>query len=377
MLVFIDWYLPGYKAGGPIQSVANIISQLKSDFDFKVITSDTDLHQNQPYQQIKSDAWNHYNNTDVFYFSATGQTYKQLKTLMLQEQFDVVYINSLFSKYFAIYPLLLSRFNFKKTKVVIAPRGMLGKGALQLKSTKKNLFLALAKATGLFKNVIWHASTPLESDEIKSVFGNRANVHVALNLTKARAIVPVKRGKTPGVLKLVFLSRIAPKKNLLAIHQYLTAITPKCKIDFDYYGPIDDAAYAHECEMAFKTLPPHIKVNYLGVLAPDDITKVLSNYHLSILPTLNENFGHSIVESWVAGCPVLISNQTPWQNLESNNTGMVVDLNNNTGFIKALQKLTDMTQPEFDLWSTASYNFARKIINNSMAIEQNKKLFSQ
>lgn len=376
VLVFIDWYLPGYKAGGPIQSVANIISQLKTDFDFNVITSDTDLHETQPYTAIKSDAWNDVNGTPVYYFSTLKQSYRNLKTLMQHEQFDFIYINSLFSKFFALYPLLLARINSKNTKIIIAPRGMLGEGALQLKATKKKVFLALAKISGVFKKVTWHASTPLEAIEIKNVFGADAKVLVALNLSKPRAVIPIQRIKKANELRLVFLSRISPKKNLLAIQRYLSAITDIHQIAFDYYGPIDDIAYAEQCATAFKTLPSHIKASYKGVLHPESITQVLSNYHLSILPTLNENFGHSIVESWVAGCTVLISDQTPWNNLEENKTGFVVALNNDNGFVSVLKKMCAMEQSEFDLWSSASYDQAKKIIENPVAIEQNQKLFS-
>jgi glycosyltransferase involved in cell wall biosynthesis len=375
VLVFIDWYLPGYKAGGPIQSVANIVSHLKNDFDFKVITANTDLHETLPYNSIKSDAWNVVNGTEVYYFSAANQSYRQLKMLMQQEQFDVIYINSLFSKFFALFPLLIANRNFKTTKVIVAPRGMLGEGALQLKATKKKFFLALAKITGMFKKVTWHASTPLEAIEIRNVFGTDANVQVALNLSKARAIIPVNRIKRANELRLVFLSRIAAKKNLLAVQRYLLAIETYQQITFDYFGPVDDATYAEQCSSAFKTLPANIQVNYRGVVAPENITTVLSSYHLSILPTLNENFGHSIVESWVAGCPVLISDQTPWKNLEENKTGFVAELNNDNAFVDVIKKMCAMEQSEFDLWSSASYDFAKKIIENPEAIAQNKKLF--
>ncbi len=376
ILVFIDWYFPGYKAGGPIQSVANITSQLKKDFDFKIITTDTDLHETQPYTTIKSNSWNVFNETPIYYFSNDQLSYNNLKKLMLNEQFDVIYINSLFSKYFALFPLLIANSNFKNTKIIIAPRGMLGEGALQLKATKKRIFLAIAKITGIFKSVTWHASTPLEAEEIKTVFGSDASVHVALNLSKARSVIPILRVKEVNHLKLVFLSRIAPKKNLLAIHRYLAAMSSNMQIQFDYYGPIDDVAYAESCAVAFKTLPSNIIVQYKGAVEPQHITDILSTYHLSILPTLNENFGHSIVESWVAGCSVLISDQTPWKNLEQAKTGFDVELNNDQGFITVLEKFCLMSQAEFDLWSAASYAFAKTVIENQEAIEQNKKLFS-
>lgn len=377
ILVFIDWYLPGYKAGGPIQSVANIISQLNTDFDFKVITSDTDLNETQPYSTIKSNAWNTLNDgTQVYYFSKKQQSYRNLKRLMLSETFDIIYTNSLFSKFFTIFPLLIAKFNFKKCKLIVAPRGMLGEGALQLKAQKKKYFINAAKIAGIYANVTWHASTSLEADEIKNVFGADAKVVVALNLSKSRLIKPVSRIKEVGKLKLVFVSRISPKKNLLAVSRYLAAMDSRVQIEFDYYGPIDDKIYFEQCAKGFSMLPANVKATYMGAIEPLLITTTLSNYHFSILPTLNENFGHSIVESWVAGCPVIISDQTPWKNLEQQKVGWDITLQNEDAFINTLKKCCQMQQNEFDEWSNAAYRFSEQIINNADAITQNKNLFS-
>ena len=58
VLIFIDWFLPGYKAGGPIRSVANLITHLRNDFKFLVITRNTDYCETIPYKEIQSDQWN-------------------------------------------------------------------------------------------------------------------------------------------------------------------------------------------------------------------------------------------------------------------------------------------------------------------------------
>src|SRR5271165_7102295 len=42
VLVCSARYLPGYKSGGPIRSVANMISHLSPYFDFYVLTNDRD-----------------------------------------------------------------------------------------------------------------------------------------------------------------------------------------------------------------------------------------------------------------------------------------------------------------------------------------------
>ena len=57
VLIFIDWFLPGIKAGGPIKSVSAIVNQLSNDFDFYVLTTDTDFGENEAYKGVESNVW--------------------------------------------------------------------------------------------------------------------------------------------------------------------------------------------------------------------------------------------------------------------------------------------------------------------------------
>src|SRR3546814_13762415 len=47
--VFLRGYLPGYRSGGPLQSIANLVSRLGDEFDFRIITADRDLGNTSPY----------------------------------------------------------------------------------------------------------------------------------------------------------------------------------------------------------------------------------------------------------------------------------------------------------------------------------------
>ena len=42
VLVFIDWYKPYYKAGGPVRSMVNLVEHLSDRIDFHIVTSDRD-----------------------------------------------------------------------------------------------------------------------------------------------------------------------------------------------------------------------------------------------------------------------------------------------------------------------------------------------
>ena len=53
ILIFIDWFLPAYKAGGPIRSIANLVDHLSESFKFYIITGDRDLGDENSFNDIK------------------------------------------------------------------------------------------------------------------------------------------------------------------------------------------------------------------------------------------------------------------------------------------------------------------------------------
>jgi glycosyltransferase involved in cell wall biosynthesis len=253
---------------------------------------------------------------------------------------------------------------------------MLGKGALQIKAFKKKLFLTAAKLMGLYRNIIWHASSEGEANEIRTVFGKNARIHVAIDLVEPRVLTSIPRIKTRGTLKVAFLSRISPKKNLDGTLSLLAKIPASNIIEFDIYGPIEDPEHWKKCEEIIASLPANIKVNYKGVIENSEVVLTLSKYHLSILLTFNENYGHSIVESMAAGCPVLLSDQTIWKNLKAKNAGWDIPLKEQDKILNSIIESCNWDQDNFNVWSNGALNFAKGIFNDDHGIEQNKKLFN-
>jgi hypothetical protein len=50
LLIFSDYYLPGFKAGGPIRSISNLCDSLKDEYEVYVVTRDRDLGSNEVYK---------------------------------------------------------------------------------------------------------------------------------------------------------------------------------------------------------------------------------------------------------------------------------------------------------------------------------------
>ena len=157
ILIFIDWYKPGFKAGGPIRSISNLVDQLHEKVAIYIVTRNTDYLESISYTTVKTDEWNTIDGAQVFYLSSQNTTAKTIKNLIKEVQPNTVYCNSLYSYYFSLLPIYIAK--KLHIRVVLAVRGMLSKGSLGVKSRKKLFFLQSAKFIGYFKNVIFHATT--------------------------------------------------------------------------------------------------------------------------------------------------------------------------------------------------------------------------
>ncbi len=158
-----------------------------------------------PYPNVKSNEWNTLpSGTKVLYLSKSNLSFRTMKRLLLTQEYDVIYLNSFFSYYFTILPLIITNLYKINKKIILAPRGMLSEAALSLKSFKKVFYLTIARATNIYKEVTWQASTNLEEEEIKKVLGDSVNVVKALNLSYLKKIPLNFSIKKEGILNLVY-----------------------------------------------------------------------------------------------------------------------------------------------------------------------------
>lgn len=375
VLVFIDWFLPGDKAGGPVRSVANLIAHLGNEIEFSVVTRDTDYTLSEPYASVRSDAWNETPfGARVYYISERNLTRETIAKLLSATQYDHVYLNGIWSQPFTIWPLEYLRSNQKNVPVTVAVRGMLAPSALAIKALKKKVFLLYAKWKGIFNGVTFHATTAKEAKEVRNAFGDTTVVHVAGNLPrKASEKEFTHSAKKKGIVQMVNIARIAPEKNTL--YAIETLKHAELHGELNIWGAYYDNEYAMACEYAAKHLPGNTKVFFNGPLDSDDIHQTLSGFDLLFLPTRGENFGHIILEAMQAGTPVLISDQTPWKNLEERKAGWELPLDNPKAFGAIIDKVAAMEETEFAEWRRGAKEFAARYANDEKLVGLNRNLF--
>jgi glycosyltransferase involved in cell wall biosynthesis len=101
----------------------------------------------------------------------------------------------------------------------------------------------------------------------------------------------------------------------------------------------------------------HCKVTFKGNLEKRDLFEQLSRYDVLLHPTLGENFGHAIVEAMALGVPVLISDKSPWTDVEESNAGWSLPLSQPEAFVEKLRMIYEMD----DAWSTMSEGAVRYV----------------
>ncbi len=366
VLILIDWFLPGNRAGGPVKSIYSLVKALGDRIDFYIVTMNSDIASDRTYN-VKANEWTKYEDINVYYFSKENFSARNLLRVIRSVSPSVIYINSFWSYKFSILPLVLKKLQLIRQPIVLAPRGMLEEGAMNIKSFKKNTFLFISGVLGLHKDIVIHATSEAEAVAVKKQLG-KTELFKLSNLSYVDADFS-NIDKKQGYLKLIYLSRVSPVKNLDFAIQTLSKVdsSKNFLIEYDIYGNNEDKEYFKYCKELMKQLPSNIKVTYKGTLSFDEIPKVISQYHFLFLPTKNENFGHAIVETLSCGRPVLISNCTPWNEVNEYQCGYALPLDENI-FAEKLHEILNMDNDTFQKMCVNAHSF----INKKMDIEKIK-----
>jgi glycosyltransferase involved in cell wall biosynthesis len=384
VLTFTAFYLPGYRGGGPIRTISNMVDRLSDDFDFKIVTADRDAGDSSAYPDIQVDQWNHVGRASVFYASPANRSIWKIARLMRETPHDILYLNSFFSPRFTLTPLFAQWLRMVPQRtLIVAPRGEFSVGALGIKAWKKSPFVNLARVAGFFRRALWHASTDFEATDIQRVFhGKGAQVHVARNPIVAPDLFSTKFGSIgrryqpegpTDVLHICFLSRIAPIKNLEFALRVLSRV--KARVLFNIYGPREDLVYWESCAALIEKLPANIAVKVCGAVAHDEVRDVMGEHDVLFVPSLGENFGHVFMESLAAGVPILVSDQTPWRDLASHGVGWDLPLNQPGRFVDAIEEAAVMSPSKKRDIKVRCFEFAQEKALDKGAVDLNRALF--
>ena len=373
ILVLTSFYLPGVKGGGPIRSIAGLVEQLGTQLDLYILCRDRDLGDTQPYAGIKAGEWIEFGNATVQYLERSEFTSRRYQKLLHELNPDVVYLNTLFSHREFIVPVLVAMRSPRSVDIVVAPRGCLDPGALALKPTKKRIYLRILRSSTLPRRLIWQATNAEEAEAIREAVGSVRTI-IAPNLpSPPPAFSFARHHKEPGSLRVIFLSRISPKKNLQFLLERMARI--RGHIELTVAGPIEDADYWERSRRFAAYALKHVEISKIGTIPHDEISGIMSSHHIFALPTLGENFGHVILEASDAGLGLLISDRTPWHGLSEIGAGWEIPLEQPTEWEAALQQCVDMENSVFERMSTSARALRQSLFDLPAARRDTLALF--
>ena len=328
VVVFATRYPPAFRGGGPIRTLEALVLNSPPDYDVRVVTRDTDQGDHAQLA-VDVDTWSQRDGISVRY--ASVEKPRSLMSAMASARAhrpELVYVNSFFDFYLSIVPQLLRKIGYlRSARLLVAPRGEFGIAAIASKSRKKQLFLTLYRRLGLYRGVLWHASSPTEKADIERVWGSTAQVIVRENDTLLPAVsdrggLHDKDKLSPGPLSLISVGRVVEHKGLHLVMEALSEAPGA--VHLDVFGPAEDITYLERCLRLVEKLPKQVSVRFHDSLPHEDVRSTMSGFDALVMPTAGENFGHVIAEALSVGCPVICSNTTPWSRALAEGGGVVV-----------------------------------------------------
>lgn len=366
IFIFAGLFLPSKKSVGPSKSILNFISNLNNEYDFYIIaeydTKDKLLFNSNTLDEKK---WIQAEMYKIIYFKKNLLLPIKIRRIQKKINPEIVYFNSFFSFSWTFIPIILSK---KINKRIIAPRGNFSGGALSLKSYKKKAYLWFFNFYIHNKYIInWHLTDNKEIAELNNAIANVDNYVVARNITIDPNYMSKKK-KQKSTIDLIYFGRVSPKNNLKYTLEVLNEVKGNYK--FTFYGPIENLIY-------YKTIQDiinknNINAHYGGIIDSKDIYNVISNYDLLVFPTIGENHSHTILESLSIGLPVLISDNTPWNDVNGNG-GYVCNLKEQKKFVSIISELIEKDQT---FWSELR-NDAKKFFNHKLSVKKILKEYNR
>ena len=464
-----------------MRALINLIDHLHPEHQFFIFTRNHDYLESSAYAELEPNVWHPQARASVYYTDGINLAAQLLEQVQLVQP-DWIYLNGALPELTRTYLKLRRKERaLQAIPVLLAPHGNLSAAALAYHRVRKQAWLAYAKVRSLYRDVIWHAASERETEQIHAVFGAAAQIReVPMAPRFARSESVPRNGVTtrpgakrtgtsgrstnvestgqpttpneqpptlsappasfrpppsalpshlntfppshsskagpplksqasslksqvsplksqPTSLRLVYFGRLSPEKNLPFAFELLKEFAqahPERLVIYDLIGS-GSAAYEAKLHSLSAKLPSTIQVNFIGQLSPEALQTRLQpsglssqpsslssqvsglppsssslipppfitplgaglSYHALLMPSLTENFSYTVLESLQAGIPVLISDQTPWRDLEAQGIGWDLSLENREPWLVVLSSIHNASEGQQQLFSESCRRF--------------------
>jgi len=259
---------------------------------------------------------------------------------------DIVYVQYLFH-YSVLFSLLFSV--IQKKKIIVCPRGSFSVFTLNNKLPFIKLLLLDFFIKPMVNKIVWQASSYLEERDILNKFPN-ADVKIINDgidyesfqnsiIVSRNELLKIFTGITFNDVSNVFFSmgRLHKIKGFDVLIDAFNLFLEKDKCAKLIIAGDDDGV-GTQLKNQIKKLNLCSSVFLIGAANFEDKKLLLNNCDYFTLASEFESFGIVITEALSCGKPVVISNKTPWKDIQINNCGILAD-NEKHSFNDAFSKI--------------------------------------
>ncbi len=113
----------------------------------------------------------------------------------------------------------------------------------------------------------------------------------------------------------------------------------------------------------------------MGAADSEKIPEIFADHDILLFPTLGENYGHVIAESLASGTIPVISDTTPWLDLDKKGCGYVCPLGDKRAFANAIKELAAMDEKTMDEKRRKCYEYTDALNEESVKHTGYREIF--
>ncbi len=254
------------------------------------------------------------------------------------QNYDLLHIHGVFT-----FPPLSACFHAQRMNVpyILRPAGTLDPWSLRQKAFKKRLFYKVFLDSCLRRAASVHVTSEAEREALE-LLGLSENVKIVPHGVEHSQRHKGRVRGTCDSLRLLFLGRLHPKKNLPLVLRAVARLResgPRIQLEIVGDG---EPQHMREIRRLVEELGIAGVVTFRGFLHGDEKADAFHRADVFVLTSHQENFGMAVVEAMAAGLPVVISDGVALATeVEAANAGRIVSPLNVEALVNALREMAD------------------------------------
>lgn len=255
---------------------------------------------------------------------------------------DLVHVNCCWMPACAFVQQMAQKRNIK---VVLTPHGMLEPWIIRRHYWTRKLPALLLYQKAAIQNADCLQATAESEKENLLKLGYNSNIKIVKLGIDAESIIMKTSWKKNK--QLLFLSRVHVKKGINYLIEAVDDLQKKLqgyKILVAGEGDADYVATLKQ-QIADKGLQEIIQL--IGGVYGDKKWELFQTSDFFVLPTHSENFGLAIAESLASGTPVITTVGTPWNDLNSSNSGAWIEIGTQP-LVETLRRFLSLSDGELE-----------------------------